>query len=104
MLVLLWSETVRVVQENRITKLLSNSKEPAQLAINSPLQVEEIPGMSPAKLNQIKGGCVMITAKDVQGVMAMMPSFGTKDAGDLNATATIDVDNLQSSVDRIIKD
>ena len=46
----------------------------------------------------------MVTAKDVQGVMAMMPSFSTKNAGDLNATATIDVETLQSSVDRIIKD
>src|SRR3989454_5315431 len=46
----------------------------------------------------------MISAKDVQGVMAMMPSFSTKDAGDLTAGATIDVDNLRSSVDRIIKD
>ena len=25
----------------------------------------------------------MVTAKDVQGVMAMMPSFSTDDAGDL---------------------
>src|SRR5258707_7004103 len=46
----------------------------------------------------------MLSAKDVQGVMAMMPAFATRDAGDLNATPTIDVDNLQSSVDRIIKD
>ena len=46
----------------------------------------------------------MVTAKDVQGVMAMMPSFSTQNAGDLNATATIDVNNLQSSVDRMIKD
>jgi 4-(2-carboxyphenyl)-2-oxobut-3-enoate aldolase len=46
----------------------------------------------------------MVSAKDVQGVMAMMPAFATRNAGDLNATATIDVDNLQSSVDRIIQD
>ena len=46
----------------------------------------------------------MVTAKDVRGVMAMMPAFATKNAEDLGATATIDVDNLQSSVDRIIKD
>lgn len=46
----------------------------------------------------------MISAKDVNGVMAMMPAFSTREAGDLEATATIDVDNLQSSVDRIIKD
>ena len=46
----------------------------------------------------------MITAKDVQGVMAMMPSFSTKNAGDLNANSTIDVDALQSGVDRMIND
>ena len=46
----------------------------------------------------------MVTAKDIQGVMAMMPAFATKDAGDLTAASTIDVDNLQSGVDRIIKD
>ena len=46
----------------------------------------------------------MISAKEVQGVMAMMPAFSTRDAADLTASATIDVDNLQSGVDRIIKD
>jgi 4-(2-carboxyphenyl)-2-oxobut-3-enoate aldolase len=46
----------------------------------------------------------MVTAKEVQGVMAMMPSFSTADAGDLNARATIDVDALQSGVDRMIND
>ena len=46
----------------------------------------------------------MVTAKDVQGVMAMMPSFSTKDAGDLNSKNTIDVDNLKAGVDRMIND
>lgn len=46
----------------------------------------------------------MVNAKEVQGVMAMMPSFSTRDAGDLNATATIDVDNLKNAVDRMIRD
>jgi len=46
----------------------------------------------------------MVTAKDVQGVMAMMPSFSTDDAGDLKATATAAVDNLQTGIDRMIKD
>jgi len=41
----------------------------------------------------------MVTAKDVQGVMAMMPSFSTDDAGDLKATATVAVDNLQTGID-----
>ena len=46
----------------------------------------------------------MVTATDVQGVMAMMPSFSTDDAGDLNAASTVAVDNLQEGVDRMIKD
>jgi len=46
----------------------------------------------------------MVTAKDVQGVMAMMPSFSTDDAGDLKATATVAIDNLQTGIDRMIKD
>src|SRR5256885_6955001 len=46
----------------------------------------------------------MLTAKDVQGVMAMMPSFSTKDAGDLSSKNTIDVDNLRAGVDRMIND
>lgn len=46
----------------------------------------------------------MVTAKDVQGVMAMMPSFSTDDAGDLKATATVAVVNLQIGIDRMIKD
>jgi 4-(2-carboxyphenyl)-2-oxobut-3-enoate aldolase len=46
----------------------------------------------------------MVTAKDVQGVMAMMPSFSSEDAGDLKATSTVAVDNLQVGVDRMIND
>jgi len=46
----------------------------------------------------------MVTAKDVKGVMAMMPSFSTDDAGDLKATATVAIDNLQTGIDRMIKD
>ncbi|MGN6733827.1 MAG: dihydrodipicolinate synthase family protein, partial [Candidatus Binatia bacterium] len=46
----------------------------------------------------------MITAKDVQGVMAMMPSFSTKDAKELTSKNTIDIDNLKTGVDRIIND
>jgi len=46
----------------------------------------------------------MVTANDVQGVMAMMPSFSTDDADNLNATSTVAVDNLQAGVDRMIKD
>jgi 4-(2-carboxyphenyl)-2-oxobut-3-enoate aldolase len=46
----------------------------------------------------------MVTPKDVQGVMAMMPSFSTKDARELTSKNTIDVDNLKAGVDRIIND
>ena len=46
----------------------------------------------------------MVSAKDVQGVMAMMPSFSTKDAGELTAKNTIDVDNLKAGVDKMIND
>ena len=46
----------------------------------------------------------MVTAKDVQGVMAMMPAFSTKDAGDLNSKNTIEVDNLKAGVERMIND
>ena len=46
----------------------------------------------------------MVTAKDVQGVMAMMPSFSTKDAGELTSKNTIDVDNLKAGVDKMIND
>src|SRR4029078_12493048 len=46
----------------------------------------------------------MVTPKDVQGVMAMMPSFSTKDAREITSKNTIDVDNLKAGVDRIIND
>ncbi|MCH7778834.1 MAG: dihydrodipicolinate synthase family protein, partial [Gemmatimonadetes bacterium] len=46
----------------------------------------------------------MITAQDLRGVNAMVPAFATPDAGSLDATSTIDVDNLAEGVDRIIKD
>ncbi len=46
----------------------------------------------------------MITAQDLRGVNAMVPAFATPDADSLDATSTIDVDNLAEGVDRIIKD
>jgi trans-o-hydroxybenzylidenepyruvate hydratase-aldolase len=45
-----------------------------------------------------------VTAKDLHGVMAMMPAFATPDADDITNTATVDVENLAAGVDRIIKD
>ena len=46
----------------------------------------------------------MITAQELRGVNAMVPAFATPDADSLDATSTIDVDNLADGVDRIIKD
>jgi dihydrodipicolinate synthase/N-acetylneuraminate lyase len=46
----------------------------------------------------------MLSAKDLSGVLAMMPAFSTPDAIDIRATETIAVDNLKEGVDRIIKD
>jgi trans-o-hydroxybenzylidenepyruvate hydratase-aldolase len=46
----------------------------------------------------------MLSAKDLSGVLAMMPAFSTPDAVDIRATQTIAVDNLKEGVDRIIKD
>ncbi|HEY3305512.1 MAG TPA: dihydrodipicolinate synthase family protein [Candidatus Binatia bacterium] len=46
----------------------------------------------------------MLSAKDLSGVLAMMPAFSTPDAVDIRATETIAVDNLKEGVDRIIKD
>lgn len=46
----------------------------------------------------------MISAKDLHGVMAMMPSFTTPNGNDIRSTNTVAVDNLMATVDRIIKD
>ena len=46
----------------------------------------------------------MISASELNGVLAMMPSFATPEATDVRATETIAVDNLKEGVDRIIKD
>ena len=46
----------------------------------------------------------MLSSQDLGGVMGMMPAFATPDAVNIRSTATIDVDNLQAGVDRIIKD
>ncbi len=46
----------------------------------------------------------MLSAKDLRGIMGMMPAFTTADGGDLRAKATIDVAALRAGVDRIIGD
>ena len=46
----------------------------------------------------------MISANELNGILAMMPAFATADATDIRATQTIAVDNLKEGVDKIIKD
>ena len=46
----------------------------------------------------------MYDPAELHGVMAMMPAFATADAADINARATVDVDNLKAGVDRLIRD
>lgn len=46
----------------------------------------------------------MLSAKDLGGLMAMMPAFATDDAVDIEATSTIDVNRLRDGVDRMIRD
>src|SRR5688572_15839470 len=46
----------------------------------------------------------MITANELNGVLAMMPAFATPNAIEISATETIAVDNLKEGVDRIVRD
>jgi hydratase-aldolase len=46
----------------------------------------------------------MLRALDLRGLMALMPAFATANAADVDATDTVDVDNLRAGVDRIIRD
>ncbi len=46
----------------------------------------------------------MLTANEVGGLMAMMPAFATDNAGDINATSTVDVARLHHGLDRMIRD
>lgn len=41
---------------------------------------------------------------ELHGLNAMMPAFAKANATDLNATDTVDVDNLKDAVDRLIRD
>jgi hypothetical protein len=45
----------------------------------------------------------MITANDLQGIMAMMPAFTTKDSDRPDAEDTIDTGELSRAVDQIIR-
>jgi hydratase-aldolase len=46
----------------------------------------------------------MLSAKDLGGLMAMMPAFATDNAADMKATNTVDVDRLHKGLDRMIRD
>ena len=46
----------------------------------------------------------MIQASDIHGVMAMMPSFATDDANSIHAKDTVNVPELERSVDRAVRD
>lgn len=46
----------------------------------------------------------MLTAKDLNGVMAMMPAFATDNAGDIRARGTVSVQRLHDGLDRIVRD
>ncbi len=46
----------------------------------------------------------MLSAKDVGGLMGMMPAFATDNAGDYTARDTVDVNRLHKGVDRAVRD
>jgi 4-(2-carboxyphenyl)-2-oxobut-3-enoate aldolase len=46
----------------------------------------------------------VVNAKDLGGLMAMMPAFATDDGADMRATATVDVNRLREGLDRMIRD
>ena len=46
----------------------------------------------------------MIQASDIHGVMAMMPAFATDDASSPRAKNTVNVPELERSVDQAVRD
>jgi dihydrodipicolinate synthase/N-acetylneuraminate lyase len=46
----------------------------------------------------------VITSTDLKGIMAMMPAFTKKDGDRIDATDTVDTDELTRTVDKIISD
>jgi dihydrodipicolinate synthase/N-acetylneuraminate lyase len=46
----------------------------------------------------------MVTANDLKGIMTMMPAFTKPDGDRIDATDTVDTDELTRTVDRIIRD
>ena len=46
----------------------------------------------------------MLSARDISGLMAMMPAFATDDAADYRQTSTIAVDKMRAGLDRMLGD
>ena len=46
----------------------------------------------------------MITSNDLKGIMAMMPAFTTKNGDRIDATDTVDADELARAVEKLISD
>jgi dihydrodipicolinate synthase/N-acetylneuraminate lyase len=46
----------------------------------------------------------MLSARDIGGMMAMMPAFATDAAADLAATDTVSVERLRAGLDRMVRD
>ena len=46
----------------------------------------------------------MLTARDIGGMMAMMPAFATDGAADIRATDTVSVERLRAGLDRMVSD
>ena len=46
----------------------------------------------------------MLTAKDLDGVMVMMPAFATDDAGSILGTQTVDIGRLHHGLERMLGD
>ena len=46
----------------------------------------------------------MLTAKDVGGMMAMMPAFATDEAADIKARNTVSIPRLHAGLDRMVRD
>lgn len=46
----------------------------------------------------------MLEAKDIGGLMAMMPAFATDDAASMTARNTVDVARLRTGLDRMVRD
>jgi dihydrodipicolinate synthase/N-acetylneuraminate lyase len=47
---------------------------------------------------------IMLSAKDISGLMAMMPAFATDDAADYRQTSTVSVERMRAGLDRMIGD